>query len=311
MKRSLQDVLRRGLDSAIANWPVIALRIAESVALVGIVIAAIIVAIVPPIVAAGLSKDDIVNSSDPAAAIVEWLIGHLMLFVWVFVLAFIVLGVILAIHAFVEGAAAQIYVDAERNAKRLPAPGRDAFRAFSIDRWLAGGAASWWRIFWLYNWAWSIGLLFVLVPLLFTIAGMVLISDTTGRVVIGCTGLALAILVLVPVAIVVSIWCTKAITICVARSLPARESLRVAWRAVRDDLGRHVAIALIAFVVSMALNSLVSAFSIPMSITQHQLPSMALLFTPVRLVSGIVQTIVGAAVGSWLVACFVSMTEER
>jgi hypothetical protein len=310
LKRSLPDVLRRGFDSTIANWPVIALRIAESVVLIGIVIVSIIVAIVPAVVAAGLSKDEIVNSSDPPAAIVGWLIGHLMLFVWMFALAFIVLGVLLAIHAFVEGGAAQIYVDAERNAKRASVAGRDAFRAFSVDRWLAGGAASWWRIFWLYNWAWSVGLLFVLVPLMLTIAGLVLISDTVGRVVVGCAGLAIAIFVLIPVAIVVSIWCAKAITICVARSLPARESLRIAWRAVRDDLGRHVAVAVIAFVVSMALNSVVSAFSIPMTISSHHLPSLELFFTPVRLASGIVQSMVSAAIGSWLIACFVSMTEE-
>ena len=311
MKRSLPDVLRRGLDSTIANWPVIALRIAESVVLIGLVIVSIIVAIVPAVVAAGLSKDEIVNSSDPAGAMVGWLIGHLMLFVWMFALAFIVLGVLLAIHAFVEGGIAQIYVDAERNEKRHLSAGRDAFRAFSVDRWLAGGASSWWRIFWLYNWAWSVGLLFVLVPLVLTIAGLVLVSDTVGRMVVGCVGLAVAIFVLIPVAIVVSIWCAKAITICVARSLPARESLRVAWRAVRDDLGRHVAVAVIAFVLSLALNSVVSAFSIPMTITQHQIPSMALFFTPIRLVSGVVQSMVSAAVGSWLMACFVSMTEEQ
>jgi len=311
LKRSLPDVLRRGLDSTIANWPVIALRIAESVVLIGIVIASVIVAIVPAVVAAGLSKDEIMNSSDPPSAIVGWVIGHLMLFAWMFALAFIVLSVLLAIHAFVEGGIAQIYVDGERNEKRHLAAGREAFRAFSVDRWLAGGAATWWRIFWLYNWAWSVGLLFVLVPLILTIAGLVLISDAVGRVVVGCVGVALAIFVFIPVAIVVSIWCAKAITICVARSLPGRESLRVAWRAVREDLGRHVAVALIAFVVSMALNSVVSAFSVPMTITQHQLPSMALFFTPVRLVSGVFQSMVSAAAGCWLMACFVSMTEER
>jgi hypothetical protein len=150
----------------------------------------------------------------------------------------------------------------------------------------------------------------VLVPLILTIGGLVLVSDTTGRIVVGCAGLALAIFVLIPVAVVVSIWCAKAITICVARSLPARESLRLAWRAVRDDLGRHVAVAVIAFVVSMALNSVVSAFSIPMTISSQHLPSLELFFTPVRLASGIVQSMVSAGVGSWLIACFVSMTEE-
>lgn len=311
MKRNVTDVLRRGFDSTIANWPVIALRIAESLVFAGIIIAALLAAIVPAVVAAGLSKDDIINSADPGGAVIEWLIGHLILFAWLFALGFLVLGVLIAIHAFIEGGATQIYVDGERKAAKHPASIRDAFRAFSIDRWLAGGAASWWRIFWIYNLAWSVGLIFVLVPLVITIMAMIAVSDTVGRVVIGCSGVALAVLVLIPVSIVTSIWCTKAITICVARAVSARESLRLGWRAIRADLGRHLAVAVIMFVISLALNSLVSGFSIPMRLSEHRVPTMALMFAPIQLIGGVVQGMVGAAIGSWLLACFVSMTEER
>jgi hypothetical protein len=311
LRRSIADVLRRGFDSTLANWPVIALRIAESLVFGGIIIAAILAAVVPALVAAGLSKDDIINSSDPASAVMLWIVDHLMLFVWFFALAFIVLGILMAIHSFVEGASAQIYVDGERNATQRNAAGRDDFHAFSIDRWLAGGAASWWRIFWLYNLAWSVGLAFVLVPLVLTMIGIIAVSDNTGRIVIACSGLALAVLIFIPVAVITSIWCTKAITICVARALSARESLRVAWRAIRTDLGRHIAIALIMFAISIAINSLVSGFSVPMTFPEHRLPTIALAFAPIRVAAGFVQGIVSAAVSSCLLACFVSMTEER
>lgn len=284
----------------------IALRIGESFVFAAIAIVSILAAVVPAVVAAGLSMDDISNSSDPGSALISWLINHLMLFVWIFALGFIVLGVMIAIHSFVEGGSAQIYVDAERSSKS-----RNDLHAFSIDRWLAGGASSWWRIFWVYNFAWSVGLIFVLVPLVITIAALLAVSDTAIRVGIGCVGVALAVLVFIPVGIVTSIWCTKAITICVARALPAREALRLGWREFRSDLGRHLAVAVILFVVSMALNSVVSAFSIPMNFTAHRLSTVALMFAPVRLVAGVVQGIVSAAVGSCLLACFVSMTEER
>jgi hypothetical protein len=311
LKRNVTDVLRRGFDSTVANWPVIALRIAESLVFAAIIIASVIAAVIPAVVAAGLAKDDIANSSDPASFVASWLIDHVMLFVWIFLLGFLILGVLIAIHSFVEGGSTQIYVDGERAAARRNSSARDAFGAFSIDRWLAGGAASWWRIFWLYNLAWSVGLVFVLVPLIITMIGMLAVSDTTARVVVGCAGVALAVLILIPVGIVTSIWCTKAITICVARALPAREALRLGWREFRTDLGRHLAVALILFVISMAVSSLVSVFSVPMSITEHRIPTMALMFAPIRLVTGVVQGIVGAAIGSCLLACFVSMTEER
>lgn len=311
MKRNVTDVLRRGLDTTIANWPVIVLRIAESLLFAGIVIASILAAIVPAIVAAGLSKDDIINSSDPGGAMISWLIGHLMLFVWMFALAFLVLGVLIAIHAFIEGGSTQIYVDGERAAAKRPTHVRDDFRVFTVDRWLAGGAASWWRIFWVYNLAWSVSLMFVLVPLIITMIAMLAIADTVGRVVVGCSGVALAVLILIPVGLVTSIWCKKAITICVARATGASESLRLGWREFRADFGRHLAVALIMFVLSLALNSLVSGFSIPMTFTEHKLPTVALMFAPIRLIAGVVQGMISAAIGSCFLACFVSMTEER
>ena len=134
MKRNITDVLRRGLDTTIANWPVIVLRIGESLVFGAIVIAGILAAIVPAIVAAGLSADDIRNSADPGGAVVEWLVGHVMLFVWIFALAFIVLGVMIAIHSFVEGASARIYVEGERAAAKRPDAVRDSLRVFTFDR---------------------------------------------------------------------------------------------------------------------------------------------------------------------------------
>ncbi len=311
MKRTITDVLRRGLDTTIANWPVIVLRIAESLVFAAIAIAGILAAIVPAIVAAGLSADDIRNSADPGGAVVEWLVSHLMLFVWIFALAFIVLGIMIAIHSFVEGGSARIYVDGERAAAKRSGIVRDDLRVFTFDRWLAGGAASWWQIFWVYNLAWSVTLMLVLVPLIITIILMLAISDTVGRVVVGCSGVALAVLILIPTGIVTSIWCKKAITICVARAVSARDALRQGWREFRSDLGRHLAVAVIVFVISMALNSLVSGFSVPMNISQHKFPTMALMFAPVRVIAGVIQGMIGAAISSFFLACFVSMTEER
>jgi hypothetical protein len=311
LKRTVTEVLRRGFDSTIANWQVVALRVAESVVIAVIVIASILAAVVPAVVAAGLSKDDIVNSGDPASAVFSWVIDHAILFVWIFALGFLVFGLMIALHSFIEGGAAQVYIDAERAAQRRNGSARDDFRAFSIDRWLAGGMASWWRIFWLYNLAWSVSLILVLVPLTLTIIGMLAVSDKTSRLIIGCSGVALSLLILIPVGIVTSIWCTKAIAICVSRAVTAREALRLGWTAFRTDLGRHLAVALILFVISMALSSVVSGLSIPMTIVGNKAPTIGLMFAPVRIITSVVQGIFSAAISSCLLACFVSMTEER
>lgn len=311
MRRNVTEVLRRGLDTTVANWPVIVLRMGETLLAVAIVIAAVLAAVIPAVVAAGLSKDEIMNSADPGGAVIEWIVGHLMLFVWFFALAFIVLGIMIAVHSFVEGATTRIYVDAEKAAASRSIATRDAFRVFTFDRWLSGGASSWWRIFWVYNLAWSVSLILVVVPLIITMVVMLAVSDTAVRIVVGCAGLALAVLILIPTGIATSIWCKKAITICVSRAVSANDGLRAGWREIRADFGRHLAIAVIIFVISMALNSLVSGFSIPMNITQNKFPTMAVMFAPVRIIAGAIQGMIGAAVSSFFLACFVSMTEER
>jgi hypothetical protein len=303
LKRTVPDVLRRGFDLTVANWQVIALRMAEALVDGAIIIVSILAAVVPALVAAGLSWNDIAGAENAPEAIVTWLIAHWYLFLWFFLLAFVVTGVLMALHAFVEGGTAQILVDAER--RRVA-----GLNAFSIDRWLAGGRASWWRIFWIYNLAWSVGLLFVLVPLMLTIVGM-LVASGTGRIVVGCAGLALAVLVLLPVGFVTNVWMRKAIAICVARAMGARESLHLAWADFRADLGRHLVIGIIMFVLTIAIASAVSGLSVPMIFSSHRAPGLSLLFAPVRIIASVIQSACSAAIGAFFLACFVVMTEER
>src|SRR5205807_2372573 len=139
LRRSATDVLRRGFDSTIANWPLIMIRIAEGIVFVGIVIVSVVAAIVPIAVSAGISKYDLKNAENPAEAIAALIVQHWMLIVYVLLILTVVLVVLIAIHSFVEAGTAQVFVDAERRAKGVTAPLRAVFRAFTIDRWMAGG----------------------------------------------------------------------------------------------------------------------------------------------------------------------------
>ena len=246
MKRNPFDVVRRGFENAVANWPVILLRIAEGLVMIGIVIAAILAAVVPVVVSAGLSKFDMRNVDSASQFFAELLIEHWMLLAYLLVLAFLILGVLIAVHSFVEAGSARVYIDGER------VPG---FRAFAFDRWLAGGREGWWPVFWIYNFAWSVGGLIVLVPPVITIAAMFLVSENGARVVLGCAGLSFTVLLMIPVGIAMGIWTQKAITICVARAVGAVESLRAARHEIRIDFGRHLAVALIMIVIGFVAAS--------------------------------------------------------
>ena len=302
MKRNPFDVIQRGFQNALANWPVILLRLGEGMVMIAIVIAAIFAAVVPVVVAANLSHFDTSSIDSASRFFAELLIEHWLLLLYLLLLAFVILGVLIAVHSFVEAGSARVYIDGER------APG---FRAFAFDRWWAGGRRGWWPVFWIYNLAWSVGGLIVLVPAVITIAAMLLVDATGARVAVGCGGLAFTVLLLIPTAFVMAVWTQKAITICVARAVGAVESLRAARREIRLDFGRHLAVALIMVVIGFIAGSVVSGFSIPFNLGHHnRLDLIPLFFAPVQIMLSVVRTALSAAAGSWFLASFVALTEE-
>jgi len=310
--RNTTDVLRRSLDSTLANWQLIAIRIAASVLFVIIVIASIVAAIVPIAVAAGLSHFDLKNADNAAQAISTIVVEHWPLILYILVVITVVLGVLIAILSFVEAGNARVFVDAERAAGRAAVSQRTAFRAFTIDRWLQGGRSSWWSVFWIYNVTWSIAGLIMLIPLLATLAGMLAIDDAGGRVAIGCAGLIFTFLVVIPLAVVAAVWTLKAIVVCVARAATASVALRVAWAEIKKDFGRHFAVAFIVFVIYFGGAMAISMLTAPLSFVRgatHDPFNFA--FAPAQILSSLAQSVFSAAVGLWFLASYVVLTEER
>lgn len=303
--RSTTDVLRRGFDSTVANWQLIAIRIAESIVFVGIVIASILAAVVPIAIAAGFGNIDFRNADNPPDAIIGLIVQHWMLIFYILAIITVVLSILIALHSFVEAGNAQVFVDAERAA---------ALRVFSMDRWMFGGKQSWWSIFWIYNVAWGLGGLIILIPLLLTMIGMLLVNDAGPRVAVGCLGLGLSALLLIPIGVVIAIWTQKAIAVAVGRAANATAALKVGWAQIRADFGRHLAVAFIVFGISFGGAMVISMATMPMSMlrTMSHTPSpVDIAFAPAQIVTSILQSIFSAAVGLWFLASYVGMTEER
>ena len=310
--RNTTDVLRRGLDSTLANWQLIAIRIAASILFVIIIVASIVAAIVPIAVAAGLSHFDLRNADNAVQAISAMAIEHWPLILYILVVITVVLGVLIAMYSFVEAGNTRVFVDAERAAGRTAMPQRATFRTFSMDRWLQGGRSSWWSIFWIYNVAWGIAGLIMLVPLLVTLAGMLAIDEPGGRVAIGCAGLIFTFLVIIPLALLVAVWTEKAIAVCVARATTASAALRVSWAEIKKDFGRHFAVAFIVFVIAFGGAMTISMLTAPLSFVRGATNDpFNFAFAPAQILSSLAQSVFSAAVGLWFLASYVALTEEK
>ena len=309
----IAEILRRGFESVLANWPLLIIRFIESVVMLIIVLVAIFAAVVPAIASAAMGKLPFNADTDPSAGIEQllaFLAANAPLILYSLVLILVVLTVAIGVHSFVTAGSVRIYVDSMQHVRAAVVTTREQMNAFTTDRWFAGAKSRWWTVFWIYNVAWSVASLFVLIPLV-VIAGLVfaLHDNAPAAVIAGCLGIALTVLILIPVGIVTGIWTQRAIVDCVARGTAAVDSLRAAWLEFRSDLGRHLAIAAIMFVVSFGVAIVVGGFS-SMATLGQQHPNPFLML-PMQFSTSILNSIVSAAVGLWFLACFSALAVDR
>lgn len=281
----------------LANWPVIVIRIIESLLLLALLVASVIAVLVPIFVSAGIGWN---QGSDPTN-VVSAILEHWIVIVYALGILTVMLIVCVAIHSFVDGGTTQVLVDSERSETKP---------VFTLQRWMAGGRSTWWPIFWIYNIVWSVAGIVILVPLAATLAGMFVVSDNTGRVAIACGGLLLSFIVMVPTAIVAGVWAQKAIAVCVGRNTGANDAMRVARKEMMADFGRHFVVALIVFVVSVGGAGVLSTLSMPFSMSPQNHPFDWTVIAPLQIILSIAQSAFSAGVGTWFLASFVSMTEE-
>lgn len=305
--RTATDVIRRGFDSAVANWPLLLIRIAESIVFAIIAVGAVIAILVPLFVSIGLTASTIGSIDDPSEILTTLLPKYWIVLVYVIVAVTLLLIVFVAMHAFVQGGVARVFSDAERAAGPA-AVDRSRLRSFSIDRWLAGGRELWWTLFLIYNIAWGLAGLVMLVPPVAVLAMILLLRESPAAVAIGCIGLAICGFVILIVAVATSLWTQKAIAVAALRSAGAAEALSGAWREAFADFMRHFAVAFVMLVVMIGGSGAISSFSLVFAIPDSAAATLAL--TPVRLVLSLVNSIFSAAVGNWFLASFVALTAE-
>jgi hypothetical protein len=302
LKLTVTDILRRGYTATAANWQLVVIRIVEFIVMIGIVIGAVVAIIIPIAISAGMGNfGNLADKEQAASAIVAAIVEHWMVIVYALLVALVVLLILIVLHAFVDGATTRILVDSER---------AGAAPAFDTGRWFAGGAKSWWAVFWIYNAIWSIACFVLLVPLVITIAGMFAVSDPTPRVVIGCAGLAIVLLICIPLSVIAHIWVQKAIVVCLAQNAKAADAIRIARREFMGDFGRHFAVALLVLVVSIGGSGVISMVTIPLGSVRADSVSMA-LFAPIQIAASLLQSVFSAAVGTWFLASFAALTENR
>lgn len=313
MRRGVLDVLRRGLDNSIANWPLILIRLGATLLYGMIAVIGAIAIIVPTLVSVGIRLQNIA-SPDDIEGMIEILLRQWPIFVWIVVGIMVLLLVFIAIHSFVTAGCARVLVDGERIAGPALEGPRTRYRLFAMDRWMAGGTSGWWTVFWIYNLAWGVAGLIMLIPLIPTIVLMfVFHEEPQAALGIGCLGLAVTLLLIMIVGFFTNIWTTRAIAHWAVHPKGASDALAHGWRALKADVGRHVLSALAVIVVAFAGSAFFASFSFFAAFGQaigDQHGMFALATFPIRIIASLASTAFSAAVANWYLAAYAALAVE-
>jgi hypothetical protein len=313
VKRGVIDTLRRGAESAFSNWQLSLIRFAEIMLFSIVSIVAVLALLVPIFVSIGISIANI-NTPDQIESILLALLEKWTLFLWFGLGVIVMLMVFIVIHSFIEAGCARVLVDADRAAGPATAGARGRFRFFSAERWAEGAKEGGWTVFWIYNLAWSVAALILLIPLL-PVAALMLIFRGNPAVMagVGCLGLVIILLFAIVIGVVTGMWTNRAIADWAAQRLDARAAVRSGWRAVKTDLGRHLLIALAIIVIAMAGSSFFASFSMFAAFGDSvgRNAPFNMITMPIRLIGTILSWGFSSLIGSWYLASYAALAVEN
>ena len=312
MKRGGFETLRRGLDNAIANWGLIVIRFIEMFVLAALAIASALAILLPILVSIGIDLADIQTPEGIENAYLA-LLDRWMLWIWIFVGICVLMLLFVALHSVVEAGCARVAVDADRVAGPAVEGPRSRYHVYSTSRWWAGAKDGWWTVFWIYNLAWGVAGLILLVPLLPTLALTLIFREEPGiAIASGCIGLAISVMLMIVVGVVTGIWTNRAIADWAVQRTGAAASLSGAWRALKADLGRHLLIAVMMIIIAIAGSSLFSTFSFFASFgeTMHRTMSVSFFTMPLRLFGTVLNWAFSGFVGCWMFAAYAALAVE-
>ncbi len=305
-------IVRRGVASTAANWPLILAQIIELFVMMAVLVGGIFLALV--LLGLTIEWDALKNfgspGSDPAAiaeAVAEWLLGNVAAVAWLFVALFLIFGVATLIHSYFHAGVTGVFVEYERRGETWG--WRDAWRRFEFSRFADFALRRGWRVFWIYNVVWGVAGLFLLVPLVLTLGLVLLIGEHAAAIVVACCGIALVVCVGIAIAIVAGVWAQIAITIGVATERGAVAASSAAGDLIRGRIGPVLIVLVVFLAVSIGVSSMTSTMGLAFDAAGY-VPGADWLVLPVRIGFTFVSSIASSIIGLWLAACFAILVLE-
>ena len=297
--------VQRGFDNVIANWPLLLIRVAETVLVLIVTVAGVFLTLILTGLMAAISA--VGESFDNPERVAEWIVENPHLLAVMFGLALVVGLIGIVIHSFVIGGVIGCLVDAE---KMAPQDGpRSSMKAFSPERWLAWCRQTWWPVFLIYNVTWGVYGLVLLVPCIFLLALMFAVDGAGATIVAGCIGLAIIVVIALIGGIIVMAWSRAALAISIEGDRDVMGPVRDGFRVCLDRFGEVAVLYVVMTGIAFGVGGAVVSFNFGMELVSPR-GSMVPIALVVQIVLSLIQSAVSVVTSTWTVASTVSIVHR-
>jgi hypothetical protein len=290
--------VQRGAANVLANWQTVVLRLLESLASGGIVLAVVMTIVTPYML-----------GNPSPSSLGELVSEHLWIAFGVVVLVLTLIVVFILLHAFISAGNTRTYIDGElaASAETDPLAPAAGFGAFEMQRWVQAARSCMWQVAGIYVSVTVILFLLIFVSMLLVAA----IGAIAGPVV--CCGLVIVFPMMLVTMAFSAIWSAKAVILCVHRSKSAREALDEAWHLTISKFGTHFWTACIIGLAAVVAGLVIAGVSgvLNLAVMPSKSAPFAMALGPLQIVLFVVQQAFGAAVSSWFAASMTALAEIR
>ena len=309
--RTPSDHIGRGLDSTVANWPLILMTMVERMVMSTIFVIGFLIAAIPPVVAGALTLSKLQSVDDPADFVQKLVLDHPFALIFSLLVIAIVLIPMIIIHSFFQAGQSASLLSADEKAGETGQ--RAAFRAFNFGLWINAAKANWWPVCVVINIVWSVAFLLAIVPVVAAVAVSVIAisngGDTEG-LRMGCFLFAISAVLMLVVSFFCGLWSQLSIfELFITRGISGWEACKRGWRQLTRRFGEALLTALLMMLIVAGAIFALILLQIALASASHA--GLALIFLPIQLLATVAQSVIGGAMSCWAIATFASFRNSK
>jgi len=303
------DCIKRGFRAFLAIWPLLLVRLVETIVILIVMVGGIVLAMIP----LGLSVDfsDVASWFADPESVAEWLVHNVWTFAWLFLAVLLLAGVAVLIHSYFEAGVAALYLEHVRSGASFP--WSEGWERFSLDAFTEAALARGWSVFLVYNIVWGVAGAVLLIPLGLILGVLLLFRDSPVAIAFTCIGLVIVVIVAIIVSIVATVWTQVAVTLTAGERRGAVESTSRAGDLMRERLGVTVLTLIITYAVIFGVSTVTSTFNMGFG-ALGEVPGAAMVAIALQLGLTLVNSVISTIIGLWVAAvwaAFVASSGRR